>query len=98
MRAGYHKVFPGGVQAPCRTAGERAAPAWCGALAGLPRTGAPDKVYAAAGAGFCAGETAALAFAVVAVSGWSRLAAGLRVGVLTLDGPGLPGAAASGSS
>jgi len=68
-------------------------------LSELPRTGAPDEVCAAAGAGLSPEESAALTFAIVAINGWDRLAVGLRPGVLGLDGPGLPdGASTPGSA
>jgi AhpD family alkylhydroperoxidase len=80
-------------EAPFYTARERAALAWCEALTELPRTGAPDDVYAAVEAVFSAGEVAALTFAIAAINGWNRLAVGLRSDVMSLDGLGLPGEA-----
>ena len=77
-------------EAPYYTARERAALAWCEALTELPRTGAPDDVYAAVEAGFSPEEIAALTFAIVAINGWNRLAVGLRSDVLSLDGLDLP--------
>ncbi len=56
------------------------------ALTELPRTGAPDDVYAAVETEFSPEETAALTFAIVAVNGWNRVAIGLRSDVLSLDG------------
>jgi len=86
-------------EAPYYTARERAALAWCEALTELPRTGAPDKVYAAVEAEFSPEEIAALTFAVVAINGWNRLAVGLRSDVLSLDDLDLPdGAAMPGSA
>jgi AhpD family alkylhydroperoxidase len=86
-------------EAPYYTARERAALAWCEALTDLPRTGAPDEVYAAAGTEFSPEEIAALTFAVVAINSWNRLAVGLRSDVLSLDGLDLPdGAGAPGSA
>ncbi|HET9975369.1 MAG TPA: carboxymuconolactone decarboxylase family protein [Streptosporangiaceae bacterium] len=82
-------------EAPCYTVRERAALAWCEALTDLPRSGAPDEVYAAVEAGFSGQEIAALTFAVVAINGWNRLAVGLRPDVLGLDGLDLPGGAAA---
>jgi|SRR5947207_1291152 AhpD family alkylhydroperoxidase len=85
-------------EAPYYTARERAALAWCEALTELPRTGAPDEVYAAVEAGFTPEEIAALTFAIVAINGWNRLAVGLRSDVLSLDGLDLAdGAGAAGS-
>ena len=77
------------------TARERAALAWCETLTELPRTGAPDEVYAGVEAAFSQDEIAVLTFAIVAVNGWNRLAVGLRADVLSLDGPGLPASAAA---
>jgi AhpD family alkylhydroperoxidase len=86
-------------EAPYYTARERAALAWCEALTDLPRTGAPDDVYAAVETEFSPEEIAALTFAIVAINGWNRLAAGLRSDVLSLDGLDLPdGAGAAGSA
>ena len=77
-------------EAPFFTARERAALAWCEALTDLPRTGAPDDVFAAAEAEFSREEIAALTFAIVAINGWNRLAVGLRSDVMSLDGLALP--------
>ena len=77
-------------EAPYYTARERAALAWCEALTELPRTGAPDDVYAAVEAEFSPEEIAALTFAIVAINGWNRLAVGLRSDVLSLEGLDLP--------
>ena len=77
-------------EAPYYTPQERAALAWCEALTELPRTGAPDEVYAAVETEFSPEETAALTFAIVAINGWNRLAVGLRSDVLSLDGLDLP--------
>ena len=77
------------------TARERAALAWCETLTELPRTGAPDEVYADMEAAFSQDEIAALTFAIVAINGWNRLAAGLRADVLSLDGLDLPASAAA---
>ena len=88
-------------EAPYYTARERAALAWCEALTNLPRTGAPDDVYAAIETEFSPEEIAALTFAVVAINGWNRLAVGLRSDVLSLDGldlPDGPGARSSSGS
>ena len=82
-------------EAPCYTARERAALAWCETLTELPRTGAPDEVYADVEAAFSPGEIAALRFAIVAINGWNRLAVGLRADVLSLDGLDLPASAAA---
>jgi|SRR5579875_3793633 len=86
-------------EAPYYSPRERAALAWCEALTELPRTGAPDEVYAVVGAEFSPEEIAALTFAIVAINGWNRLAAGLRSDVMSLDGLDLPdGTGASGSA
>ena len=77
-------------EAPFFTARERAALAWCEAPTELPRTGAPDEVYAAVEAVFSPEEIAALTFAIVAINGWNRLAVGLRSDVMSLDGLDLP--------
>ena len=77
-------------EAPYYTPRERAALAWCEALTELPRTGAPDEVYAAVEAEFSGEEIAALTFAIVAINGWNRFAVGLRSDVLSLDGLDLP--------
>jgi AhpD family alkylhydroperoxidase len=77
-------------EAPYYAPRERAALAWCEALTDLPRTGAPDEIYAAAEAEFSGEEIAALTFAIVAINGWNRLAVGLRADVLSLDGLDLP--------
>jgi AhpD family alkylhydroperoxidase len=78
-------------EAPYDSARERAALAWCEALTELPRTGAPDEVYAAVEAEFSPAEIAALTFAIVAINGWNRLAVGLGAEVTSLDGLDLPG-------
>jgi AhpD family alkylhydroperoxidase len=80
-------------EAPYYTPRERAALAWCEALTDLPRTGAPDEVYAAVETEFSPEEIAALTFAIVAINGWNRLAVGLRSDVLSLDGLDLPDSA-----
>jgi AhpD family alkylhydroperoxidase len=85
-------------EAPYYAPRERAALAWCEALTDLPRTGAPDEVYAAVEAEFSGEEIAALTFAVVAINGWNRLAVGLRPDVLSLGGLDLPGGSAAAGS
>jgi AhpD family alkylhydroperoxidase len=85
-------------EAPYYTPRERAALAWCEALTELPRTGAPDEVYAAVEAEFSPAEIAALTFAIVAINGWNRLAVGLRSDVMGLDGLDLPAVAVPGGS
>jgi AhpD family alkylhydroperoxidase len=77
-------------EAPFFTARERAALAWCEAPTELPRTGAPDEVFAEVEAVFSPEEIAALTFAIVAINGWNRLAVGLRSDVMSLDGLDLP--------
>ncbi len=83
---------------PYYTARERAALAWCEALTELPRSGAPDEVYAAVAAEFCPQETAALTFAIVTINGWNRLAVGLRTDVMSLDCLDLPDGAGARSA
>lgn len=68
-------------EAPCFTARERAALAWCEALTLLPEVGAPDPVYREVSAVFSDQEVVALTLAVVAINGWNRLAVGLRAEV-----------------
>jgi alkylhydroperoxidase family enzyme len=82
---------PGWTRSP--PGGKRAALAWCEALTELPRSGAPDEVYAAVEAAFPPADIAALTFAIVAINGWNRLAVGLRSDVLSLEGLDLPAAA-----
>jgi AhpD family alkylhydroperoxidase len=83
-------------EAPFFTARERAALAWCETLTELPRSGAPDEVFAEVEAVFSAEEIAALTFAIVTINGWNRLAVGLRSDVMSLDGLDLPAAAPAG--
>jgi len=68
-------------EAPFYSPRERAALAWCEALTLLPRTGAPDDVFADLEAEFSAEEIAALTFQIVAINGWNRLAVGFRTPV-----------------
>jgi hypothetical protein len=77
---------------------ERAALAWCEALTELPRAGAPEEVFAAVDTVFSPEETAALTFAIVAINGWNRVAVGLGLDVLSLDGLDLPGQASCNST
>ncbi len=90
-------TLAGWAEAPYYSSRERAALAWCEALTELPRTGAPDEIYAAVEKEFSPAEIAALTFAIVAINGWNRLAMGLRSDVLTLDGLDLPGGEAAGT-
>lgn len=85
-------------EAPFFTARERAALAWCEALTELPRTGAPDHVFAAVDAVFSAEETAALTLAIVAINGWNRLSVGLRSDVMRLEGLDLPPGISEGTA
>jgi alkylhydroperoxidase family enzyme len=80
VRADYRKVFHSGMRA----------------MTGLPRTGAPDEVYAAVEAEFSPEEITALTYGIVAVHGWNWLAVGLRSDVMSLDSLGVPAPAAAG--
>jgi hypothetical protein len=55
----------------------------------------PAEVYADVEAAFSLGEITVLTFAIVAINGWNRLAAGLRADVLSLDGLDLAPSAAA---
>ncbi len=68
-------------EAPFYSPRERAALAWCEALTLLPRTGAPDDVFAELEEQFSAEEIAALTYGIVAINGWNRVAVGLRAPV-----------------
>ncbi len=65
-------------EAPCYSARERAALAWCEALTLLPTSDVPDDLYAEATSQFSPEEIVALTLAVVAINGWNRFAVGLR--------------------
>jgi AhpD family alkylhydroperoxidase len=65
-------------ETPFFTARERAALAWTESLTDLPRTGAPDDVFAEVAHHFTEEEIVALTMAIVAINGWNRLAVGLR--------------------
>jgi alkylhydroperoxidase family enzyme len=73
-------------EAPFFTARERAALAWCDALTELPRTGALDEVFAVVAAVFSPEKIASLTFAIVSISSWNQLAAGLGAEVTSLGG------------
>lgn len=68
-------------EAPCYTARERAALAWCEALTLLSSSGAPDDVFAEVEAVFDPSEQVALSLAIVAINGWNRLNVGFRATV-----------------
>ncbi len=68
-------------EAPCFSARERSALAWCEALTLLPTSGAPDEVYQNVEAAFSDEEVVALTLAIVAINGWNRFAVGLRADV-----------------
>lgn len=65
-------------EAPIYGPRERAALAWCEALTLLPRSGAPDDVFAQVEAEFSPEEIVALTLAIVAINSWNRFAVGLR--------------------
>jgi AhpD family alkylhydroperoxidase len=65
-------------EAPCFTARERAALAWCESLTRLPENDVPDGVYDELAGCFSAEEIVALTLAVVAINGWNRFAVSLR--------------------
>jgi AhpD family alkylhydroperoxidase len=68
-------------EAPCYSARERAALAWCESLTRIGDTGAPEDDYAPLIEVFSEEEIALLTFAIVAINGWNRLAVGLRAPV-----------------
>jgi len=65
-------------EAPCYSARERAALAWCESLTLLPGSDVPDDLYAQLSSQFSPEEIVALTLAVVAINGWNRFAVGLR--------------------
>lgn len=65
-------------EAPCYSERERAALAWCEALTLLPRTGAPDDVYAQTEHAFTSEEQVALTLAIGLINTWNRLSVGFR--------------------
>jgi AhpD family alkylhydroperoxidase len=65
-------------EAPCYSARERAALAWCEALTLLPSSDVPDMLYDEVRAYLDEKEVVALTLAVVAINGWNRFAVGLR--------------------
>ena len=65
-------------EAPCYSARERAALAWCESLTLLPGSDVPDDLYAELSSQFSPEEIVALTLAVVAINGWNRFAVGLR--------------------
>jgi len=65
-------------EAPCYSARERAALAWCETLTLLPDRGAPDDLYEQIAQAFDEPEIVALTLAIVAINGWNRFAVGLR--------------------
>ena len=65
-------------ETPFFTARERAALAWTESLTDLPRTGAPDDVFAEVARHFTEEELVALTMAIVSINGWNRIAVGFR--------------------
>jgi AhpD family alkylhydroperoxidase len=65
-------------EAPCYSARERAALAWCESLTLLPGSDVPDDLYAELSSQFSSEEIVALTLAIVAINGWNRFAVGLR--------------------
>ena len=65
-------------ETPFFTARERAALAWTEAVTDLPRTGAPDDVFAEVARHFDEEELVALTMAIVSINGWNRLAVSFR--------------------
>lgn len=59
--------------APCFTARERAALAWCENVTNIADDGVPDDVYEAAATEFTPTELVSLTFAVIAINAWNRL-------------------------
>jgi AhpD family alkylhydroperoxidase len=65
-------------EAPVYSARERAALEWTEATTRLGERGVPDDLYAQAKALFTAAELVNLTMAVIAISGWNRLAVAFR--------------------
>lgn len=65
-------------EAPCFTARERSALAWCESLTALVNTDVPDSLYSDVATEFSEEEVVALTLALVAINGWNRFAVALR--------------------
>lgn len=65
-------------EAPCYSARERAALAWCEALTRLPDNDVPSSLFDEVSRCFSPEEIVALTLAVVAINGWNRFAVSLR--------------------
>ncbi|HZJ08740.1 MAG TPA: carboxymuconolactone decarboxylase family protein [Trueperaceae bacterium] len=85
-------------EAPCFTARERAALAWCETLTLLPSSGAPNEVFDKVAEAFSEEEIVALTLAIIAINGWNRLAVGFRAEVGHYDPASRQVARASGDA
>ncbi len=65
-------------EAPCFSARERAALAWCESLTRLPDNDVPESLFEEVSSCFSPDEIVALTLAVVAINGWNRFAVSLR--------------------
>jgi AhpD family alkylhydroperoxidase len=65
-------------EAPCFSARERAALAWCESLTRLPDNDVPGPLFDELSSCFSPEEIVALTLAVVAINGWNRFAVSLR--------------------
>jgi alkylhydroperoxidase family enzyme len=68
-------------EAPCFSARERAALAWCESLTQLADNDVPDPLFDEVSKCFSPEEVVALTLAVVAINGWNRFAVSLRAPV-----------------
>lgn len=68
-------------EAPCFSARERAALAWCESLTRLPDNDVPGYIFDEVSGCFSPEEIVALTLAVVAINGWNRFAVSLRAPV-----------------
>jgi alkylhydroperoxidase family enzyme len=66
-------------ESPLYTERERAALAWTDALTLLPKTNAPDDVYADVAAQFSEPELVGLTLAIGAINLWNRFGVGFRL-------------------
>ena len=66
-------------ESPLYTERERAALAWTEALTLLPKSGAPDDVYAQVAAQFSEPEIVGLTLAIGAINLWNRFGVGFRL-------------------